>query len=192
MNPENNLQESETKKSKIDLALQNFRGLDKTQKISVASLLLLSAALIAGLSLALNPIRPRLTPASSPLTPPNSPSPTTVPSPTSTPIGNIPVINTFSLLSATVNKNYRVKVEGYDLDMQDELSFTATNLPAGLTLGTCNTVLKKVNNIGNRVSYITCIISGKTSQVGKFTVMLNLSDSNNISTKYMNLEVLEF
>lgn len=111
------------------------------------------------------------------------PTPTPVPTPTSTPTVNptptptaapnaSPIFVTGRILPAgRIYRAYRVNVVGYDVNAGDTLTMKISNLPRGLTQGTCATYLES----GRR--YISCPISGNASQIGLFGIRATLTDN---------------
>lgn len=187
--------------------------LDKTQKISVLSLLFLLLALPLGVLVALSPVKlfsraslPVTPPISIPVTPTSSPRVTIKPTPTTTPkvtitpsprvtfvptptvkatprvtsaptqtpepVNITPRISTIILPRARVGRNYSTNVVGYDKDRSDNLTMIITNLPPGLSQGSCT---QRVNLLRRKV--IRCQIVGNPNRSGNYRVDVSLFDS---------------
>jgi hypothetical protein len=160
--------------------LQNLKNLAPMQIFSIISMLLIALTLPVTVFMALSPIRPIITPATGPVTPPDNP-----PS-----VGHAPVIITTQLEPASLGKQYRQVVEGYDLDTEDELNFQVEGLPTEFTLDQCHSNVRKVNGISDdKINYISCSISGKTEKFGDYSVQLTLLDGFNYAQKTLNLKV---
>lgn len=94
------------------------------------------------------------------------------PSPTPTPISNnSPVITTKTLPVGWVGKIYRAWIEGYDLDLNDNLTMTIKNLPPGISQGPCNT-----GPSGDK-KQIRCQISGRPTRQRTYGVFVFLQDN---------------
>ena len=104
------------------------------------------------------------------------PSVVTCPTPTSTPtpIPNYtPTITTTYLISARVGDIYNVPVEGEDLDANDTLSMTISNLPPGLVPGVCTQLATSISP-----HRIVCSINGSPTQSGTYQVTIVLTDNH--------------
>ncbi|CAN5292296.1 hypothetical protein BH10PAT1_BH10PAT1_3360 [soil metagenome] len=106
-----------------------------------------------------------------------TPAPTLTPKPTSIPAPNhAPVIDTHGIYFTKLNKSFKLNITGYDTDQKDNLNMTITNLPKGMTQGSCSS--KTANNIKS----VNCSISGNPSQNGIYLVNIKLSDGKTTST----------
>lgn len=176
------LVEPKTSSKSENEILKNLKKMSPMQMFSVVSMLLIGLTLPVTIFMALSPISPIITPATGPVSPPESPTPQV--------IGNMPVIITTELKPAGVGKQYRQVVEGYDIDTGDELNLQADGLPSGLTLDQCHSNVRKVNGISeNKINYISCTISGRTELYGDFPVSLTLIDGFNYAQKTLNLRI---
>lgn len=104
--------------------------------------------------------------------------------PDPTPTGQAPEITSSSLSSGRVGRKYYSKINGYDLDPDDILSFSATNLPLGIELESCTSVYNKKQNRVNG----QCLLRGTPIQSGTYSVTLTLTDSaGNTDTKNLSI-----
>lgn len=103
-------------------------------------------------------------------------------SPTPDP-NNAPVIKTSSLRKGRVNTPYKAFVIGHDLDLTDDLTMTAENLPLGITFGQCKTKTQDDKKA------ITCTLSGKPSQAARKDVIFKLTDGEVTTSHILSLEV---
>lgn len=111
-----------------------------------------------------------------------SPSPTasptsTTPTPTPVPTNSTPVIETTSLKTGRAGRNYSAQIKGSDADLKDILMMSASNLPTGFTLESCQTGL---NSKTNKLQ-ITCNLSGKSSSPISPSINITLKDSSGAS-----------
>ena len=99
-----------------------------------------------------------------------SPHPILTPTPTVS-LNHLPVITTISLPIGRVGKTYTATISGYDLDLDNILTMTITNLPPGIPKGPCKT------SIVQRRKQISCLISGKPTKSGIYSIGLTLKDN---------------
>lgn len=108
------------------------------------------------------------------LNPPASPTPTptSTPTPTTPQANSSPVITTISLADATAGSwiRYKQSLSGYDANISDYLTFSASGLPRGLSLGNCVRTT-------STSSSLTCQISGRPKSKGTYTVTVKLWDN---------------
>ena len=179
---DSSLEVNSVEKKKFNLAEKFvvFKRLSFVQKISVIALLALTLFLPIGVFMTLTQ---KTIYRSQAATPPITPSNTPTLKPTPTIVGNAPVITTNSLPAGIINRQYRATVEGYDLDVNNNLVMTASVLPVGMSIGQCRIRTKDVKSI-------TCVISGKPTVAGSYNVTVNLSDSdNNTVSKVFSLTI---
>ena len=100
-------------------------------------------------------------------TPRETPDPTPSPTPA---LNNNPLIVTSKLNSGTLDRSYSSAVKGSDEDELDQLSMDGVNLPPGLSLGSCSTV------VGTGLKKITCYLSGTPTSKGTYIATINLAD----------------
>jgi hypothetical protein len=103
-------------------------------------------------------------------------------------INNNPVMATEILPIASVGEYYYETIEGYDLDVEDELEFAVDSLPDGLRLGSCERMVEVVNNFETAL-FIVCEIEGMVTEEGLYEVEAVISDSAGATvTKIFNLQ----
>jgi hypothetical protein len=158
-----------------------FKHLTISQKLSVFSLILLSISLPFGILFALKPIRPIISPASGPVEATKTPTPAVT--------GNPPTIITQLLPTVQSGKPYRARLEGYDIDRTDYLSISVNNIPEGLVVANCKQNERNIKTADYKVKYISCDLTGRTTEVGEFQTMGILSDGVNKTVKYFRLEI---
>ncbi len=101
-----------------------------------------------------------------------TPTPTIIPKPTKPPVPNsAPTILTESLPNGKKLSFYSTTITGEDQNTNDDLSMTATGLPAGIKLGACKTT------VSSGKKQINCVLSGRTLISTKKTVEVTLKDS---------------
>jgi len=84
---------------------------------------------------------------------------------------NPPVIVTKSLEMGKTGQKYTNTLLGYDLDLEDTLSFKAAGLPEGLTIQKC-----LVEKLSDRVQ-LSCSLAGIPLRSGNYEVQLSLIDA---------------
>lgn len=129
-------------------------------------------------------VKPTVTPTLKPTATPTV-KPTITPTPT---ISNQkPVITTKSLPYAKVLRSYSAKVEGYDINLNDNLKMSVTGLPMGISLGINQSSCKTYQLSGKK--YISCTLSGRPIKQGQYTVTVKLSDNYSTTESKLILKV---
>ena len=97
-----------------------------------------------------------------------------------------PVIVNDDLKEANVGKNYSVKIEGYDSDINDGLSMNVKYLPAGFSQGAC----RSSKNRKDSMRELSCIVEGIPRIPGEFILEVVLTDDKGGSvSKFLDLQV---
>lgn len=107
-------------------------------------------------------------------------------------VNSVPVILTEELPLGSVGRNYRERIDGYDLDLTDKLDFNFSGLPEGLSVRDCRqTVRSGVADVkGGKVLYITCDIRGVVNTSGDYEITAALTDLSGAQVeKVFNLQV---
>jgi hypothetical protein len=105
---------------------------------------------------------------------------------------NVPVMLTKYLPLVSSGEYYSWRVEGYDVDIGDDLNFQFVNLPDGFSVDDCIKVRGEgvVEARGNSVSYISCNIVGVVEDVGLYEITVILTDSGGAHvSRVFNLQV---
>ena len=146
---------------------------------------------------------PTLAPSATP-SPSSAPTPTLAPSPTSLPtptlalsptpspppaVNSPPVITNRSddLPKGRIFRKYSANLNGYDLNLEDELKMSVNNLPVGLSLGSCTSKIQ-----GKRKT-ISCSVSGRPIIAGTYHPVVTLWDSKGgVERRTFNLAIENF
>lgn len=170
---------------KIDLKAKwhVVKSLSLGQKIALLSLVVMLITIPLIISLMIFPLKPRITPATGPITPPDNATPTVAP------VGNAPIFITTTLPDAQINKNYRTTVEAYDKDAVDSLTMTFPNLDQELTVSNCKNNERGLKGVEGKVSYITCTVSGKFKTAGQVNIQADVSDEVNTVSNIFTIHI---
>ncbi len=104
---------------------------------------------------------------------------------------NTPSISTASLPIGTVGENYDATVSGFDLDIADNLTLIAKELPPGLSIQKCVESASELNASEEKIRRIECKISGVPERSGIFHLNFTLKDDADSIQKTIPLTIID-
>ena len=152
-----------------------YSKIPTSSKLALAMLVTLLLAMPIGLGLTIQPKAPLLSKAGRDLASGSQ--------------NSTPSITTNSLSNGQIGVRYEANISGLDINIAQELTLEATNLPGGLSLENCKESLRALNTREDKVRRLDCTIEGTPQESGVYQITFSLNDNTETLIKTIPLTI---